>query len=703
MIIGDYYINNFLIVGIVLLLFGGLGFVVVPGGDAGTSEPGQNQSDSYEILVEGEGLKAGSSQTITLVNDGKPVTDVPVLLDGEEVGTTGTDGSVAVDVPDQSTVTVSASSSQVNVEKTFEVEASEGDGSDEDQSEEDSSEDSSDDETGDEGSQDGENGTDDSGNQGTDNETIEPSINRLTPENHQLDSPEFEASYELAGSNASYRISLNNEEKALGELDGEKTVSEQLSMPVNGTVGLKTEIIRDESVLASENFTVNYTTDSGSDESSGDNDSDGDTGSDPADVTAELSAPSSVQVDNQVQLDASGSSGDIVNYTWRLGDGTTDTTESATFTHTYSSEGTYDIKVTVNGENDTEDNASTALEVQDLQEPIINLENPVDGYETNQASINYEFEVNNSLSSSEYSILIDGSSKVSGGLNQGNNTVQQTVEVPETVFNTSIQVTQNGETYTSGKRTVNTSEAGTPQPDYSLNSPQEGDTIETLDSQTSVEFEYEITDRKWATSANLTVTRDGNKVEERPVSVASGTYTEQVSGLEPGSYSYEIELIDGDTTDSKSKAFSIQQETLSNDVSVISPDGTSDDPEVLEVFDVKFELAVEHETDVTLNASVKPINDLQRSFEDCENGEKTTTTISYEGGEVVYSHSSTLNGAGEYNQSFNKTHYIEGIYKWRSELINGDGEVISTSAYSHYNVTDQPDLAAEGSCDGQSQ
>lgn len=700
MIIGDYYINNFLVLAIVLLLFGGLAFVVVPGGDGGTTEPGQNQSDSYELLVEGEGLKAGSSQTITLVNDGQPVSGIPVLLNGEEVGTTGSDGSVAVDVPDQSSVTVSASSSEVEVEETFEVDASdsddsdgsEGDGSEDQSDEDDGSDDSSDDGTGDEGSEDGENSTDDSGDQGGDNETIEPSINRLTPENQQLDSPDFEASYELAASNASYKLSLNGEEKASGGLDGEKTVSKQLSMPLNGSVGLEAEILRDQNVLASENFTVNYTADTDSDEGSNDSDSDNDSTSDPAQVTAELSAPSSVQVDDQVQLDASGSSGDIVNYTWELGDGTTDTTESATLTHTYNSEGTYDIKVTVNGENDTEDNASATLEVQGLQEPVINLENPVDGYETDQASINYEFEVNNSLSSSEYSILIDESSTTSGSLDEGNNTIEQTVEVPETIFNTSIQVSQNGETYTSEKRTVNASEAGAPQPGYALNSPQEGDTIETMDSQTSVEFEYEITDRKWATSANLTVTRDGNKVEERPVSVAAGSYTEQVSDLEPGSYSYEIQLTDGENTDSKSKAFSIQQVQPEYSVSLVNPgDGAQIGEENPDDFqNVDFNVSYETDTDAKVNFEIIALESGSNTYttDDGSGGEQEWTT-EYNEGEIVANASTEVLEGMDYHKVFENTFDVELRYEWRS-WITVDGEEEKTTEFRTLNITEEP-------------
>ena len=700
MIIGDYYINNFLVLGIIVLLFGGLAFMVVPGPDNGSTGPEENSSESYEFLVSGEGLQAGSSHDVTLVNDGRPVSDVSVLLNGEEVGTTGEDGSVTFEAPDQSTVTVSASVSQVDVEQTLEVEASQDqeDGSGEDEGSDNSDgdnsgEDGSDNNSGDDSNNQGENSTEDSDDQENTNQSLEPSIDRLSPDSQQLESTGFEASYRFRAENASYRILLGGDEKASGEIDGERTITGQLTVSANGTVDLRAELLREDETLASDTYTLNYSADTGSEDSEDGSSNDSDDGTtDPAQVTAGLTAPSSVQVGNQVELDASGSSGDIINYTWTLGDETTQTTESPTLTHTYSSEGTYEVKVTVNGENNTQDNATTNLEVQGLQEPVINFISPVNNYETDQASISYEFEVNNSATDAEYSILIDGSSTASGGLNQGNNTVQQTVEVPETVFNTSIQVTQNGETYTSEKRTVNASEAGAPQPGYALNSPQEGDTIETMDSQTSVEFEYEITDRKWATSANLTVTRDGNKVEERPVSVAAGSYTEQVSDLEPGSYSYEIQLTDGENTDSKSKAFSIQQVQPEYSVSLVNPgDGAQIGEENPDDFqNVDFNVSYETDTDAKVNFEIIALESGSNTYttDDGSGGEQEWTT-EYNEGEIVANASTEVLEGMDYHKVFENTFDVELRYEWRS-WITVDGEEEKTTEFRTLNITEEP-------------
>ncbi|AOV94851.1 hypothetical protein AQV86_02905 [Nanohaloarchaea archaeon SG9] len=554
MIIGDYYINNFLVLAIVLLLFGGLGLLIVPG-DAGTGQTDQNQSSgNYELLVSGQGLQAGSFQDVTLVDDtGDPVSGISVLLNGQEVGTTGDDGSVTFEVPNQSTVTVSASSSQVDFEKNFQVESSgnsgeNGDGSGNNDSDGDSQEDG--------GDGDNDNSTDDSSDgNNTDNpdNSIEADINRLSPENQQLNSASFEASYELQAENASYKLSLAEQKKASGNLDGEKTVNEQVSMPFNGTAGLEMEIVREGEVLASENLIVNYTAE-GSDD--GSNDSSG--GEDPAGVTADLSVPSSVHVGDALEADASGSTGDIINYTWNFGEGTEETREASTIEHTYSSEGTYEFVVTVNGENSTEDNALETIEVRSLQEPLINFQSPTKGYVTDQSSIDYEFVVENASSDAEYTVLIDQSATVSGNLEEGSSTVQRDVEVPATVFNTSVQVSQGEETYTSERRRVDARDSE-PQPKYSLVSPEEGQSLETVDSQMDVELKYEITDRNWASSANLTLENESSVIFQNPVSVASGNHTEKVSGLTSGEYSYSLEIEGDGNSDKKSSSFEIRE------------------------------------------------------------------------------------------------------------------------------------------------
>lgn len=568
MIVGDYYINNYFLAFIVSLVVGGLAVAAgVPSIIDGDTSP-ENTSPEYDVSLLGDSTAPGSSQVIRLAKEnGSVVPGAEVFVNGQQVGQTGESGEIVFEVPDSNNLTVSASKSNSEVTETFEINDSGQDDSSERDSRADNSngedQGSEDDSEGSDRQQDGKSDDNQENNTQKENDTdLENGtsqsifIEKVSPENSELSSSSFEMILDLGANSSTYQVSLGGEEKLSGEIDGNKTVNSSLEMPRNGTVGLYVEILKNEEVKASQNYSITYN--SGSDGGGSDNDSEVENN-----VTADLSVKEQVNVGKQFTLDASSSTGDIENYTWEFGDGSSEVTQSSETSHSYSSEGDYNVFLFVEGPNGSVDNTTATVTAQkdssSSKAPEINFVSPVDGFETDQSSLGYEFDVENASDSSTYSILIDGSDVSSGGLKQGTDSVQETVNIPSELFNTSIEVEHDGETYSSDKRTVNATEASANEPEFTLDNPGEAEVVETLDSQTSVDFEYEITDRKWATSANLTVTRDGNKVEERPVSVAAGNYTEEVSGLDPGSYNYEIVLTDGDKTDSKSNDFIIEE------------------------------------------------------------------------------------------------------------------------------------------------
>jgi hypothetical protein len=648
MIIGNYYINNFLVAAIVLVLIGGMAyFVGFPGGGGEGEGPG-NVPEDFELVAQGEGLSSGGSQVMRLVSsNGTAINGADVFVNGEEIGETGENGQVTFQVPDSSNVTVSASKSGVEVTRTFELDASGEEGEQDEGTEDDEDEKGQegdteeDNETG--GQEEGENETD-SGDKPVKNETesnettIEASIEKVQPESQQLDSTGFETVLELASSNASYSVKLEGEEQASGEIDGEVTVSPQLSVPGNGSFQLNVEITRQDQVLASQNYTFNYSEPSGNET---------DQTEEEASVTAILDAPGQIQVGEAASFDASGSSGDIVNYSWSLGDGSQETTQSATVQHSYSSEDTYEVTLTVNGENNTEDSASAMVDVLGEQAPIIDFLSPVNGYETDQSSLTYEFEVDNAASDAQYTVLIDESGTASGSLEQGNNTVQETIDIPETLFNTSIRVQQGGETYSSDKRTVNASSSSVSQPVYSLNSPNAGETVEIVDSQTNLNLEYEISNRKWATSATLKLENSTSVILDTPVSAASGSYSEEVSGLELGSYNYSLKLEGNGKIDQKASSFNIEQ---------VQPYY-----EILNWNEYLLENGYEVNFDITYNVS---------------DSSQLEANIFNTSGTEVRSYSRFIDGHGSLN--FNKTFMNASTYNWYINITDGENIEAST-------------------------
>lgn len=647
MIVGDYYINNFLVLAVLLALVGGGAYLAgFPGG--GEQEPAQ--PGNYALALQGgEGLSPGESKVVRLESDnGTAIRNADIFVNGESAGSTDDNGLATFQVPESSNVTVSASKSGLEVSRTFELDTDEDSTGDSDGDDSSSDGDGTGDSEDGSQDQDSQDGTEDQENQSSENDTsVEPAINRVSPDQEQLQSATFEAIYELAAENASYTVSLGGEEKASGDIDGEKTVSQQLTLSENGTAGLEAEIARNGETLVSESFTVNYTAESGA---SGENNETSGNQTDPGQVSAALSDPSSVQVGDSVAFDASESTGDIVNYTWSTDDGVQETTESATYQHTYQDQGTYSAQVTVNGKNNTQDSASATLEVQGLQQPVINFMSPSDGYETDQASIEYEFEVDNAASDAEYGILIDGSSATSGTLDEGNNTVQRTVEVPETGFNTAIQVKQGGETYTSEERTINPSDS-VPEPDVFLRKPEGGS------EYSSTEIEYNFTVYNGIESSTYRIMADGSSVKTGQLSNDGTTTLDPAVTVPEGEFTTQVEIDQGGQTYTSESVSLVGGQTASD------PSVTFDHPDDGETVSETFD----ETTDVSLNYTVEDRGWAQ---------EATLTLENYEGSEVG-SRTQSLSSGQSYSYTFEDIPTYkqdsQAEYTWTVELT-GNGE-----------------------------
>lgn len=601
MIVGNYYINNFLVLGIILAFSGVAAyFAGFPGMILG--EETETDQD-FSIQLENGELISGKNSAISLLNsEGNPISQEEVYVNNQRVGQTDQEGRVEFVVPDSSSITVSASASGSEINEVFEVRSDQGDSDEGD------------------GSNDG-NGSDDGNVE--DNQSISD-----------------------------------------GNTDQD---SDQTDEDDGGT---------DNGGSDSDNETVS---------------------TDPGDETgqqlnAELSAPSNVQINEGFELDASDSTGEILSYSWSLGDGNTETTDTPELDYSFDNSGTYEITLTVNGENDGQDQETVTVEVRAPDEPSISIANPVDGYETDQSSISYDFDVDNAYENSSYSIIVDQKSVESGNLDEGSNSVQKTVEIPESSFETYVQVSGNGETFESERITIDASQISEPEPSFNLLSPAEQETVETLESNTSVEFEYEVVEREWATSATLNLYSGGSKVEERPVSVAPGNNSETLNEVETGSYTYEIVLTDGEREVSKSSEFSIQQVEPEYSVQLLSPEDEAsvgeENPDDFQ--DVSFNVSYETDTDATLYFEIIALENGSNTYvtDSGPEGEQQWTT-EYDEGEVVNQQSIQILEGMNYYKAFDNTFDVAIPYEWRSWIVV-DGEVRKSTDYNMINVTEEP-------------
>ncbi|PSH02406.1 MAG: hypothetical protein BRC26_00710, partial [Nanohaloarchaea archaeon QH_8_44_6] len=129
MIVGNYYINNVLVVAVLIAAFGGLG-LATGAFQSLTSDQGSDASErDLNISLESSDVEAGSAATFTVNGpDGKPVSDARVFVDGSEAGTTSDTGRFRFQVPDSSEVVLRVSAGRSNVTRTLNLQqAPEGD------------------------------------------------------------------------------------------------------------------------------------------------------------------------------------------------------------------------------------------------------------------------------------------------------------------------------------------------------------------------------------------------------------------------------------------------------------------------------------------------------------------------------------------------------------------------------------------------
>ena len=247
MIVGDYYINNVLVLLVALALAGGLYYtfdVSEPLNDDGFD----NSTAEYNIVLENNSLRSQTSQDLKVVkNSGEPVKGLEVMVNGNEEGTTGADGKLSFEVPDTETLNISVNTGESRVSRTFEL--SSGSGGNEEVA----------------GGENQVEGGDDSTGSEEDRTYL---IEKLNPEDTDLSSSEFDLMLNLSSEEkASYRVTFSGEDVASGEFTGSKKVSESLEAS-EGDNRVYVELIVGGELKASETYSLSLSGGESSDEDS---------------------------------------------------------------------------------------------------------------------------------------------------------------------------------------------------------------------------------------------------------------------------------------------------------------------------------------------------------------------------------------------------------------------------------------------------
>jgi len=333
--------------------------------------------------------------------------------------------------------------------------------------------------------------------------------------------------------------------------------------------------------------------------------------------------------------------------------------------------GTYQINAEIETENQETIQENIEIEIQESesgeieaeQEPELTLNKPSETQTYSDGSIEFEFEVENGVQGSEYQIIIDESSEIARMLpEEGENQITEEITLSTGEYETYIQLNQNGETYKSETITLDVEEQ-IEQPEFTLDSPNDGETIETFDEETDVEFEFTVEDRAWAEEAKIKIEQTQNQ-NTRLIS-SDQKYIEDFnleSSEEGISYDWIVTLKHEDSQVSSEKSFNLIKESPQFSIFEQSEEVRENGYEV--------DFYLEFEADSTSEITAYYIDD---------QGQEEMMSSEY---------------IDEDSSEFEFSHFFdsEGEYSWYILVEDLEsGEVIKESDTSSFEITEEDD------------
>lgn len=234
-------------------------------------------------------------------------------------------------------------------------------------------------------------------------------------------------------------------------------------------------------------------------------------------------------------------------------------------------------------------------------------------------------------------------------------------------------------------------------PEFTINSPSEGQTIETFDNETEVSFNYTVEDKGWADNATIEIQETGDSYT-RPIS-SGETYGDNFNPVLEASdageeYSYSLELYDEDRTTSKTAPFSVQIVEPQGVVSLDSPRGDTSNYDTFDIY-------LQADVAATFSARIKSQEDMQRTWMQCDGeGDLVEETVTYSEGEIVGDYQTDLIAGQEIDTDFTQVMVIKGNYTWSGELQSEeDGMLVQKSPVS-FKTLEEPDGDTQEDCYG---
>ena len=622
--------------------------------------PGETEEELALEHSFSDELEPGAVNTVTVTSqeDDEPAEDVVVYLNGQNQGSTNSDGELIVNIPEETPIEVEFVSDEHDTESVEYTDF------DTDTLTRVSDEQDTDDETADEDT-DTEEDTDETDENG---EETEQEDTEEEEEAGEVDSQGFVLE-NTPQTNTDNTLTLYDNGETITEatvyLDGENIGETdqqgqiEFTAPNQETFTLETP---ENNIEESTHILTDYESDT--------------------DLNALYEySPENPAIGTTVELDAAVSEGDIETYTWNSPDTELDQITGETITHQFAETETFTVQLETEDTHGETDTHTREIEVEDAPEPVFNFRTPGDGSEHEETELEYDFTIYNAVEGATYNIISNGETQHTNTLNEGTNEITTEITLPDGEQQTKIEVEQAGETFTSDTRTIHPGHT-LPDPEFSMDKPK--GTQEVFFNENNVNFSYTVEERGWAEEAVIDVLdEEHNHIQ----SINTGTYSTVFPDLEASEegeeYQWELTLQNVDESQSKSESFTLEKVEPDHGVELISP---TEGEEVEDYQDVETTVAFDSEVSGELHIEIIAAEDGSNSW---SSGEASFET-EYEEGDVAYEDFLDIVDGMDSTHTFTHDADVAIEYEWRSWIEYDDGTQIGLTDYENFEVTDEP-------------
>lgn len=223
------------------------------------------------------------------------------------------------------------------------------------------------------------------------------------------------------------------------------------------------------------------------------------------------------------------------------------------------------------------------------------------------------------------------------------------------------------------------------EPQFSLNSPNDRENLETFDEESNVDFKYRIKDRGWAEEAKIEI-KNTDYEFTRPIS-SDQTYGDNFNpDLEPSNkYTWIVTLKGSNHEISRNSSFYLNQTEETYNVELINPLGREENPEEL-TSNISFDVQVTSDDISKLNKEIIANEEGEYCW-DSNDFEGAVSCEEYEEGDTVELIETDLSpDMNRVEIGSQRELNVSISYRWKAEIEKND-EIKAETSYHYFDVS----------------